>query len=98
MPKYVFTYRSPTGYTPGAADATAAWQDWFQSMGASVENIGNPVFERATLGKTGDGTELGGFSFITADDLDAATVLAKGCPILGSGGGVEVGPVAELPS
>ena len=98
MPTYVFTYRSPTDSTPGDADQTEAWQEWFKSMGDSVENIGNPVFERTTVGKTGSGTELGGFSFIKADDLDAATALAGGCPILRSGGGVEIGTLAELPS
>ncbi|HEV2311079.1 MAG TPA: hypothetical protein VGU73_11205 [Acidimicrobiia bacterium] len=98
MPTYVFTYRSPTDSAPADGNQVEAWQKWFKSMGASVESIGNPVFERTTVGQTGAGTELGGFSFINADDLKAAAELARGCPVLGSGGGVEIGVLADVPS
>jgi len=97
MAKFVFTYRSPAGYTPGGDETMGAWQAWFQTLGDHVDSIGNPVFERTTLGDVGAGTELGGFSFIDADDLATAAALATGCPMLVAGGGVEVGAVAELP-
>jgi len=32
---------------------------------------------------------------VSADDLESAVTLAKGCPALRVGGGVEVGPVME---
>lgn len=35
---------------------------------------------------------------MTADDLDAALALAKGCPHLDAGGGVEVGKLTVLNS
>ena len=39
---------------------------------------------------------LGGYSLIEADDLDAALELTTGCPVLASGGGVEVGVVTNI--
>jgi hypothetical protein len=33
---------------------------------------------------------------IIADDLESAMTLAKGCPLVGAGGGVEVGELTEL--
>jgi hypothetical protein len=37
------------------------------------------------------GTRLGGYTVITAADLDAAVALAARCPVLEHGGAVEVG-------
>jgi hypothetical protein len=36
---------------------------------------------------------VNGYIVIEADDIDAATELAKGCPTLDAGGSVEVRPV-----
>jgi hypothetical protein len=96
MPKYVFIYRLPTDYVPGGPDTVAAWAAWFDSMGQSLSDRGNPVFESTGLGSCGKGTQLGGYSFVTAADLESAVALAKGSPALEAGGGVEVGVVTEL--
>jgi hypothetical protein len=96
MPAFVFTYRIPTDYVPGRPDTMAAWTAWFASMGDSLSDRGNPVFESAELGNCGKGTRLGGYSFVTADDLDSALALAKGSPALDAGGGLEVGVVTVL--
>ncbi len=40
-------------------------------------------------------TRLGGYSLVTAEDLDGAAALAEGCPALRVGGGVEIGTVLE---
>jgi hypothetical protein len=40
---------------------------------------------------------LGGYSLIRADDLATASSVAKGCPFVGAGGGVEVGLLMDLP-
>jgi hypothetical protein len=96
MAKFLFSYRMAKTYVPGRPDAAAAWAAWFQEIRASVTDRGNPVFESASLGDCGDGTGLGGYSLIIADDLDAALALAKGCPALAAGGGVEVGPITEV--
>ena len=39
---------------------------------------------------------VGGFSIVKADNLDRAAELAKGCPVLATGGKVEVRPLAGL--
>jgi hypothetical protein len=38
----------------------------------------------------GGASKLGGYSIITAESLDEAATGAKGCPVLQSGGSVEV--------
>jgi len=43
----------------------------------------------------GSESRLSGYSVVSADDLESAVTLAKGCPALRVGGGVEVGPVME---
>jgi hypothetical protein len=96
MPTFLFAYRMHENYTPGRPGVMAAWNSWFQSMGASLVDRGNPVFESSALGNCGPGTKLGGYSLITADDLEAALALAKGCPALPDGAGVEVGVITDL--
>ena len=96
MSTFVLTYRAPKNYEPGSAQTIEAWNAYFDGLGTHIVDRGNPVFSRATLGDCGAGTVLGGYSIIDADDLEAALVLAKGCPFLGNGGGVEVGQLTIL--
>jgi hypothetical protein len=98
MSTYLFSYRMPENYRPGRADAMAAWNAWFDSLGASVIDRGNPVFESSALGNCGGGTRPGGYSLVTADDLESAVAMAKGCPALKEGCGVEVGELTILNS
>jgi hypothetical protein len=96
MPAFVFTYRMPAGYVPGGPETMDAWAAWFDSMGESLSDRGNPVFESAELGNCGEGTRLGGYTFVNAENLESAVALAKGSPALEAGGGVEVGVVTVL--
>jgi hypothetical protein len=97
MPKFVISYRAPRDYVPGRADDMAAWAAWFDGMGSNLAEIGNPVREVTQLGECGASQRLRGYSVVTADDLQAALVLAKGCPGLADPGfGVEVGVVEAL--
>jgi hypothetical protein len=98
MTTFLFSFRMPKGYVPGGPDTVAAWTAWFEKMGASVIDRGNPVFESASLGHCGDNTTLGGYSLITAEDLDTALSMAKDCPVLAEGAGVEVGVITEVSS
>ena len=100
MATFVLSYRLPAGYTR-TPESTAAWMAWFDSMGDNLVDIGRPVLDRTAVGNCGGGTNLGGYSLITADDLAAAAVLAKGCPVLDRDGGVEIGllgPAVDRPS
>jgi hypothetical protein len=96
MPEFVLTYRSPKGHTP-SPDTVAAWYAWFDGMGEQLVEMGRPVIERAAIGESNpQRTELGGYSIVRADDLDTALGMAKGCPGLDSGGGVEVGQLGQV--
>jgi hypothetical protein len=97
MAQFVFTYRGPKGYRP-TADSTPIWVAWFDSIADRVVDLGQPVVDRASVGQCGsDSTELGGYSIISADDIDDALAIAKGCPHLDRGGGVEIGLLGEVP-
>jgi hypothetical protein len=96
MPTFVFTYRMPADYVPGGPETVATWTAWFDSLGESLSDRGNPVFESTELGNCRNGTRLGGYSFVIAGDLESAMALAKGSPALEAGGGVEIGAVTVL--
>jgi hypothetical protein len=70
------------------------WVSWFGTLGDSVVDIGNPFGAGTTVtnGGSSDGgaSKLGGYSIITAESLEEAATNAKGCPVLQSGGSVEV--------
>jgi hypothetical protein len=93
MSTFLFSYRTPKTYTAGSPGNVAAWTAWFQGMGANLVDAGKPVVARRTLGNCPPETLQGGYSLVTADDIEAAVELAEGCPGLRDGFGVEV---AEL--
>ena len=62
-----------------------------------MTTLGNPVAEPAEVGDCGPGIRLSGYSVITADDHDAALAMAKACPAVEFGGGVEIGLITEVP-
>jgi hypothetical protein len=95
MSTFLFSYRTPQNGSPPSPEAIAAWGAWLEGMGPQLVDRGNPVSERQTLGKCED-TRLGGYSLISADSLEAAVALARGCPGLERGGGVEIGALRDL--
>jgi hypothetical protein len=96
VPKFLFSYRVPRDYQPGA-ETGKAWQAWFESLGSSRIDTGHAVVATRMLGSLDSATRLGGYSLITAEDIDGAAALARGCPALQLGGGVEIGAIPELP-
>ncbi len=96
MPSYLFSYRVPDDHQR-SPETSAQWAEWFQGLGSSVTTLGNPVAEPAEVGHCGPGTRLSGYSIISADDHDAALAMAKSCPAVGFGAGVEVGLITEVP-
>jgi hypothetical protein len=78
------------------AKVMAAWGAWFGELGDAKVDGGNPVGQTRTIGKGGEVSAGGGanpasgYSVIKADSMDAAVQKAKGCPILQSGGSIEV--------
>ena len=99
MTTYLFTYRTPKDSAPGGEGIIEAWNAFFEGLGTNLIDPGNPVFESTTVGYCGtDINPLGGYSIIEADDLDAALEKTTSCPVLASGGGVEVGVVPATPN
>ena len=94
MANYLLVYKGgrPSGGDPQAA--MAAWGKWFGQLGAAVVDGGAPFGPSKTVGgggvSEGASSSLTGYSVLKADNLAAAAALAKGCPVLGNGGSVEV--------
>ena len=92
-------------YTGGSAGTTPAerqktleqWGAWFGKLGDRVVDAGNPFATHAksiSNGSAHDGTVQNppatGYSILKADSLNAASELAKGCPVLLTGGKITV--------
>jgi YCII-related domain len=95
MPSYLLSFRAPGDYTP-TPDTRAGWNAFFGQISTHLEDIGNPIFSRQSVGETGAGTVLGGYSLINADSLEEARDLAASCPLVHRGGGVEIGEVTPV--
>jgi hypothetical protein len=98
MSKYVFAFRSDPSRAATAGEEEA-WTSWFGELGGAVTDFGNRVSRTSMVAGNGAGTNqdaLSGYVVITADSLDAAAALAKGCPGLQAGGRVEVGEIMEM--
>ncbi len=85
------------------AQVMKAWDTWYQKLGSSIKNGGNPFSPTAkTVGSDGSvrdgapGSALTGYTVISAGSLDAATELAKGSPVLQGGGSVIVYEEIEM--
>jgi hypothetical protein len=96
MAKFVYVYAGGRrAETPEAQEQQMqAWTTWIAGLGDAVTDVGNPFGASATVkpggSSAGNLSGLGGYSIIEAESLDAATAKADGCPILNSGGAVEV--------
>jgi hypothetical protein len=97
MSNYVLAYRGG-GMAQTESEqqaAMAAWGAWFGKLGDAVVDGGNPFAASNSVSSDGSvssgaPSDLTGYSVIKADSLAAATDLAKGCPVLASGGTVDV--------
>jgi len=72
------------------------WGQWFGALGPNLVDGGNPVGQTRVVAPSGSVSDGGGanpvsgYSVIKADSMDAAVAAAKGCPVLESGGSIEV--------
>jgi hypothetical protein len=97
MAKFVFAYRGGGMAETEEAqqESMNAWMGWFGQLGAAIVDGGNPFGAATTVGSDGSSSDGGragltGYSIVDADSLAAAADMAKGCPVLASGGSVEV--------
>jgi hypothetical protein len=103
MAKYVYLYTGgKMADTPEEQQQVmAAWGAWFGELGAAIIDGGNPFGASASVGSDGAVTagaasRIGGYTLVNADSLDDATALSKGCPVLASGGAVEIYEALEM--
>ncbi len=104
MANYVLAYHG--GGMPEteeeSAKVMAAWEAWYGQLGAAIVDGGAPTGQAKTVnpdGSVADGggaNPLTGYTVVTAADLDAAVALAKGCPILSTGGTIEVAETIDM--
>ncbi len=96
MAKYVYAYLGGNmGETPEEQEASMkAWMEWFGSLGPAVKDVGNPFVASIALSTDGSrgsaAAGLTGYSIIEADSIDDAAKLGAGCPLLSSGGTLEI--------
>ena len=105
MANYLLVYKGGGGMAQTEAEREkimADWGQWFGGLAQALVDGGNPFSGQAsTIGsdksvKPGASSELSGYSILKADNLEAATNLAKGCPVLSGGGTVEVYETFEV--
>ena len=98
MAKYLLAYHGggmPETEEEGAR-VMAAWGVWMEKVGPALVDGGNPIGQASTVSADGTAAPGGGtnpvtgYSVLEADSLDQAVQLVAGCPILESGGSVEV--------
>jgi hypothetical protein len=103
MPKFIFAYHG--GKMPDTPEegekVMAAWNKWYQDIGGKLADPGAPVGKSKTVSAggvadNGGANPLSGWTVVTADGVDAAVAIAKGCPILTAGGSIEVAPIMEM--
>ncbi|HEY2771644.1 MAG TPA: hypothetical protein VGI87_13805 [Solirubrobacteraceae bacterium] len=98
MANYMFAYSGGNGVASNEAERNAQmakWGQWFGRLGSAVVDGGAPTGTAKTVstgGSVSDGGSHGltGYSIVSADSLDSAVELAQGCPVLETGGTVDV--------
>jgi len=77
-----------------------AWMGWFGKLAKAVVDAGAPTKPGKLVIKSGakaiSANPVTGYSIIKADNLDAAVLMAKGCPSLVEGGQVAVYEITPM--
>ncbi len=103
MPKFIFAYHGgKMPETPEEGEAQMQkWKDWFAGMESSVVDPGNPVGMSKTVSASGvadngGSNPLSGYTIVETANEQEAVELAKGCPICGEEGSVEVAEIVDI--
>jgi hypothetical protein len=104
MANYLFIYHG--GKEPESQEAYDAviksWQQWFEGIGESIIDAGNPVGPNITVQSNGSQLDNGGtnpatgYGIFKASSQEEAAEIAKNCPILASGGSVEIAEIFDI--
>jgi len=96
MRKYLFVVYGPTAENEAERGAgMAEMASWYRSLGSALVDPGAPFTAAKTVSQNGvengpNGPNASGYNVVQAASLDAATELAKGCPLLKHGRRVTV--------
>jgi hypothetical protein len=106
---YLFRGRDRSASPEQIQRTMEKWVAWFKELGANghlkdpghpLEGTGKVVKGKQKIVNDGPYAEakdvVGGYIVVEAADLAHAVELSKGCPILDSGGSVEVRPIEKL--
>ncbi|MEM8750739.1 MAG: YciI family protein [Pseudomonadota bacterium] len=101
-----FIYAFHGGHSsPDAGDGAAVaekWRVWMEGLGSSIIHPGAPVGKSSTvtapgtIEANGGSNPLSGFTIVEADSIDAAIAMANDCPILETGGTIEVAEMMAM--
>lgn len=96
MAKFMFVYQGGGAMEESPSEqekVMAAWGAWYGTLGDAVADGGAPFGGSTSVsqsGRSAAASGLTGFSIVTANSLDAAAAMTTGCPVLVSGGTVDV--------
>jgi len=104
MPQYIIAYLG--GDKPSSPEEgkqqMSKYGAWLSSLGDSAVSPANPLKNTSTVNSdgtvtTGGSSSMSGFTIIAADSMEAALLIAKGCPFLDIGGSLEVSELIQMP-
>ncbi len=104
MPQYFIAYLG--GDKPSSPEEgkqhMSKYSAWLSSLGDSAVSPANPLKNTSTVNSDGTvtpggATSMSGFTIIGADSMEAALLIAKGCPFLDIGGSLEVSELMQMP-
>lgn len=97
MSRFLIVYRGVPGgdESEGAPHHSAAWDNWFDRLGAAVVDRGAISHSSVEVpsrlrGPKLSSSALSGYSVVEAEDFDAAVRIAEECPIFDEKGSVEI--------
>ncbi|MGI9356140.1 MAG: YciI family protein [Rhizobiaceae bacterium] len=103
MTKFIYAFHGGAmPETPEEGEKVmAAWRSWMESLGDAMIDPGAPVGMSKTVtpgGVSDDGgsNPLSGYTVVNAANIDEAVEMSKGCPILESGGSIEVAECMDM--
>lgn len=110
MARFNVIYYAPPEMSAAMANASpedvekemAGWMAWAERCGAALVDMGTPLGPGMTVLNSGGGTasssHVTGYSFLEAEDMDAALALLQGHPHMnGPGCSIEVHQSMDLP-
>jgi YCII-related domain-containing protein len=78
--------------------AKQAFMSWVSEAGSAIVDPGAPVMmvTQVSSGSTADAAQIGGYSIIEADDVDAATSVLSSHPYVARGGTLQVNQILDV--